>query len=269
MTTTTWNDLLHPGDATDFFSRRPACAFDPATHAYKPANAIWLAELSRLVYRHDKEEDAGPRTPTRLAFLEKAGLTQRQFFLSRETHTQAMLVESKGAAPFAVLVFRGTEQHISDFLVDLKLGEISFNSHDKKKTLHQGFTQALDSVWHDIDAALGKLPPACPVFYTGHSLGAALATLAAARRAPKAVYAFGSPRVGNQAFVDSLAGIAIHRVVDDADVVATIPPEIMDFRHAGNERRLHAPDSPFSLQHLFDPPKALADHAPINYVDRI
>lgn len=265
QTATSWQDLLHPGDATDFFSRRPLPPFEPGTNGYSPVNALWLAELSRLVYRHDVEENIPPPQPTRTSFLINAGFRQRQFFFSRETNTQAMLAEFDVAAPFAVLVFRGTEQTFKDYLVNLEIGMPPLEQ--SKIRVHDGFAKALDSVWREIDAALARLT--CPIFYTGHSLGAALATLAAARRAPKAVYTFGSPRVGNQAFAASLGNIPIHRIVDDGDIVATLPPEAMGFRHVGTEHRLVAPESKFSLRHLFDPPKPLADHAPVNYVDRI
>lgn len=265
QTTTSWQDLLHPGDATDFFLRRPFPAFDPTTSVYSPANALWLAELSRLVYRHDTEEESPPPQPTRTSFLVNAGFKQRQFFLSRETGTQAMLVEFGGTSPFTILVFRGTEKNIKDYLTDLEIGK--FLLARNKKDAHAGFTEALDSVWSKIDAALAQLN--CPIFYTGHSLGAALATLAAARHAPSAVYTFGSPRVGNQAFIASLCNVPIYRIVDDEDVVTTVPSEALGFRHVGTELLLIAPRQKFFLNHFFDPPKLLADHAPINYVDRL
>lgn len=265
QTTTTWQDLLHPGDATDFFSRREFSPFDPNANGYNRDNALWLAELSRLVYRHDKEENNPPPQPTQTSFLQKAGFTQRQFFLSQKMDTQAMLVEFGGPIPFSVLAFRGTEQSFKDLITDLKTGIPPFGKPEI--VVHKGFQEALDSIWNEIDSALALL--SCPVFYTGHSLGAALATLAAAKRLPQAVYTFGSPRVGNRAFVSSLGDIPIYRTVDDKDIVTFLPPEIMGFRHAGTEHRLIAPSSVFSLRQLFDPPKLLADHAPINYVDRI
>lgn len=101
------------------------------------------------------------------------------------------------------------------------------------------------------------------------SVGAALATLAAAKHPPKALYTFGSPQVGNQAFVNSLPNIPIHRVVDDQDIVTTLPPVFVNFQHAGKEHKLPAPKKNFSLHHLFDPPKRLDDHTPINYVERV
>lgn len=265
QTTTTWDDLLHPGNATDFFSRREFPVFDLNANGYSHSNALWLAELSRLVYRRDAEESNPPPEPTRTSFLVNAGFKQLIFFISRKTNTQAILIESIGTPVFAVLIFRGTEQTINDFITDIKIGIPPFGKIEP--IVHKGFQQALDSVWCEIDKALAQL--SCPFFYTGHSLGAALATLAATRRTPKAVYTFGSPRVGNHGFAASLGSTPIYRIVDDEDIVTTVPPEAMGFRHVGTEHRLIAQKSSFSLQHLFDPPKSLADHAPINYVDRI
>lgn len=97
--------------------------------------------------------------------------------------------------------------------------------------MHEGFKETLDSVWDDISAELAMLQ--CPVFYTEHSLGATLATLAAARRAPATVYTFGSPRVGNLAFAHSLANIPLYRIVDGEDIVTALPPEEFGFVHVG------------------------------------
>jgi triacylglycerol lipase len=271
MPTTTWQDLLDPGGATDFFSRREFPPFEPEAAAeYNHANALWLAELSRLVYRHDVEEDKPVPQPTRTSFLEKAGLKQRAFFVSLKTDTQAMLIEPMVSPPFAVLVFRGTQKNHKDFLSDIEFGILPLDPN--KVGVHKGFREALDSVWDEIEGELSTL--ACPVFYTGHSLGAALATLAASRHAPQAVYTFGSPRVGNEAFVASLRNLPIHRVVDDKDAAALLPPEALGFRHVGLLQLLMESESEENsflplLKDLKKPPKPLADHAPINYVDRI
>jgi len=268
--TTSWHDLLHPGDAKDFFLRQPFPSFDPAATAYNGGNALWLAELSRIVYRRDIEENVDLK-PTRTNLLAQAGFTQRAFFVSQETDTQAMLVESVAQPVFAALVFRGTEQKIKDFVTDLEIGHPPLAEGIPE--VHEGFEEALDSIWQEVDAALSAI--ACPVFFTGHSLGAALATLAATRCLPKAVYTFGSPRVGNDAFTTSLRNVPVYRVVDDQDVVTTLPPKALGFRHAGEATVLTDPHVNSLhgligwLRRLFKPPKPLADHAPINYVDRI
>jgi triacylglycerol lipase len=267
-TRTTWDDLLRPGNATRFFDRHPLPLFDPDTRAFSPANAWWLAELSRLVYRHD-EGESKPLVPTRRVFLEGVDLRTSEFWDVRKTGTQALLVQGEHPAPFAILVFRGTEQTVQDFVQDLSTFPRLIENTSMR--VHAGFLEALDSVWERIERRLDQVT--APLFFTGHSLGAALATLAAARRAPRAAYTFGSPRVGNADFVQSLADVPLYRIVDDADAVTLVPPEEIGFRHAGELHVLKEPERRRGvlarLRSIGDPPKPLADHAPINYVDRI
>jgi triacylglycerol lipase len=226
---TSWSDLLRPGDATDFFARvSPWPAFDPTAAAFSEANALWLMELSRLVYRHDVEEQSPPPQPTRASFLQRAGLRQHTFFQDTGTDTQAMLVEAIDRS-YSVLVFRGTEDP-SDLIQDLKAKPKPID-HGAIR-VHDGFQECFDSVWSSIEAALKTA--AQPVFYTGHSLGAALATLAALQRPPRALYTFGSPRVGNTAFASAVNATTVAlRIVDDRDVVTTVPPELIGYAHAG------------------------------------
>jgi triacylglycerol lipase len=269
-TTTTWKDLLEPGSAPSFFDLHPLPKFDPSAKGYAPANAWWLAELSRLIYRHDIEEDSAPPVPPRSSFLAKVGLRQVAFFNSGRIGTQAYLVQSDQPFPFAVLVFRGTEQRVEDFLTDLDAFREPLGGDSVR--VHEGFLRALDSVWQNMATELASI--SAPVFYTGHSLGGALATIAGSRLPrPRAIYTFGSPRVGNGAFAAALRDVAVYRVVDDSDAVTKLPPEELGFRHAGELH--HIRPSAFGglrwnpLGWFRHPPKPFADHAPINYVDRI
>jgi triacylglycerol lipase len=127
----------------------------------------------------------------------------------------------------------------------------------------------VDSVWDEIERQLTVL--SCPLFYTGHSMGAALAAIAAFRHPPQAVYTFASPRIGNDALVTSLAQVPIYRVVDDQDAVTLLPPKLLGFRHVGALQLLRGPEENRSFWDAIvtGPPKPLADHAPVNYVDRI
>ncbi|KAJ4956130.1 hypothetical protein NE237_012913 [Protea cynaroides] len=67
---------------------------------------------------------------------------------------------------------------------------------------------------------------------TGHSLGAALALLAADELStsapdmpPIAVFSFGGPRVGNRAFADRISknGVKVLRIVNSQDVITRVP----------------------------------------------
>lgn len=259
-----WRDLLYPGLAQDFFALRPMPSLDIQAREFHLGNALCCAELSRIVYRHDIEEDESPPLPHRSQLLQDAGFEQIAFFQDTATHTQAMLVRSL-SQNLAILVFRGTEQDIRDFLIDLEVGGLPIAQ--EATFIHRGFARAFDSVWPAIAEALARLN--CPVWVTGHSLGAALATLALANYPFSACYTFGSPRVGNQAFVDRLRDRPMFRVVDEDDLVCKVPIESMGFRHVGEAYLLKAAAQGLSWDILVNPVKGLADHAPINYLLRL
>jgi triacylglycerol lipase len=110
--------------------------------------------------------------------------------------------------------------------------------------LHRGFANALDSAWSPIEGAIAARPNTeQALFFTGHSLGGALALIAAERaeRDPAVnaratgVYVFGCPRAGGDAFFNShtpLFGDSTFRLVHGSDIVATVPPAGL-FRHVG------------------------------------
>jgi triacylglycerol lipase len=97
--------------------------------------------------------------------------------------------------------------------------------------VHRGFARGLQSVWAQVRAAVSAVG-ARPVWVTGHSLGGALATLAAVRLqrdegvTPAGTYTFGSPRVGNMDFYRAYAPIT-YRHVNNEDVVPHVPIEEM------------------------------------------
>ncbi|MGH9420098.1 MAG: lipase family protein, partial [Thermoanaerobaculia bacterium] len=185
---TTLKDLMNPGAAEDFFARRKMDPFDVTSDPrnFSLPNALWLMELSRLVYRREDPEPK-PHPSKRSKFLVTQNLEELKFFSEpgNTADTQAMLVRSTSAPKWAALVFRGTEQKPADVISDLLLSVPLLGLGD----VHRGFKHALDIVWDEIEKKLTD--PAledAPLFMTGHSLGAALATLAAARHKPRAVY---------------------------------------------------------------------------------
>jgi len=81
------------------------------------------------------------------------------------------------------------------------------------------------------------------VWLTGHGMGGVFALLAAAELlaeggAVAAVYTFGTPRAGDAQFVKALL-CPIFRVVNNLDVMATVPPP-WRWRHAGKQILINA-----------------------------
>jgi triacylglycerol lipase len=135
-----------------------------------------------------------------------------------------------------VLSFRGTEvKQKSDVLADLEAGknfEIDLIRGCAVGKVHHGFKQELEKIWPDIQVALKNNPG--NLYVTGHSLGAAMATIAAGRLQSRVIslVTFGSPRVGTQEFVDYLQ-VNHYRVQNNNDAVTKVPFWLMGFRHHG------------------------------------
>ncbi len=247
--------------------------FEPHEAPYSPVNALWLAEVSRLIYRRDVPGEAEKRDDV----LARVGWRERRYIDHGCVQCALLGPRDASAAPCTVLVFRGTcgrahwRANLNTLLCDCSSGG----------RVHRGFAGALDQAWPQIEAALNE--GAGPLFYTGHSLGGALAVLAAARKPPRAVYVFGCPRVGDAGFVKAMCNVPVYRIVNNRDLVAAVPPTLgpLAFRPHGELRRIqrdstvevnptgrqrgtqrHAGDTRARL----DPPRCLADHAPINYV---
>ena len=137
--------------------------------------------------------------------------------------TQAILVS---CSEFIAVAFRGTE---ATSLKDIKadLNAISREARTEGR-VHTGFDDGFIAVEGEIQARLdtGEFDSR-PLFITGHSLGGALATLAAKRLKHNggiaAGYTFGSPRVGDDKWVAGLKA-PVYRIVNAADCVTMLPP---------------------------------------------
>jgi hypothetical protein len=115
-------------------------------------------------------------------------------------------------------------------------GHFFFQAAKAGGRVHSGFADAFAQISECLDAILALRTPNQKLWLTGHSLGGALATLAAAHIGSEAIhglYTFGSPRVGDSAFTAVLPKRGHHRFVHRDDWVPQIPPEFLGFVHRG------------------------------------
>lgn len=101
-----------------------------------------------------------------------------------------------------------------------------------------------DQMFKAVNTLKSKYPTA-GVVITGHSLGAAMATFAAAAIKTTynfdrfTFYTFGSPRVGNKVFSDYIFNLfpdgEYSRITHYNDMVVHVPAHFMSFQHAGDE----------------------------------
>jgi hypothetical protein len=132
-----------------------------------------------------------------------------------------------------IIAFRGTSS-TTNWLSDINAVQKKFKYLKEDCLTHRGFTDIYSSARDGITAALGKLSPDKTLYITGHSLGAALATLCAADIASNTAYSaprlytYGSPRVGDPAFANAFGKYVRSslRFANLFDVVTYAPPTV-------------------------------------------
>ena len=260
----TRTSLFQPGLATDFFQ-----------HGEIRTDDALCAEMARLAYVKGE------------AALRK--------FLARRRFDLVALIDVDGSQAFVaddgavrVVAFRGTEpDDPSDIFADARFLLVSW---ERGGRVHDGFLKTLDVIWSVVQPHLASPRR---LLFTGHSLGAALATLAASRHRPAGLLTFGSPLVGDADFGRTLDGLLHHRYVDCCDLVTRVPPpELFDYRHTGERRYLdrrgdlrpditndetqqdrRAARTKYFFEHALVfgkvPTRDLADHTPVNYLSAV
>ncbi len=201
--------------------------------AYSDRMAWIMAHMAKLAYIKFEE------SPLEVEHLEYC-LASGWFNLIKtfnKNGTQAFLAKND---EFAVLAFRGTQpSKWEDVRTDLRV--IKLRTVNGK--VHIGFKSAFDDVKDAITAELRKHLGDMPLYITGHSLGAALATVAAQEMEEEfndqvaACYTFGSPRVGDGKYEKSIK-VPFYRIVNATDIVTLIPFLLGSFVHVGDTRYL-------------------------------
>ncbi|MBT9317797.1 lipase family protein [Leptothoe spongobia] len=207
-------------------------------HHYNTGLALSMAKTSMLVYQDIRYV---------LEILELWGIKDTrddfQYFNDKEYDTQAFIFRTDNCI---VLAFRGS-QEIRDWYTNFSTklrkftirreGQTTISSY--KGRVHTGFFLGWASVEKGVLAQIknwqnelnpGEALP--PLLITGHSLGGALATMAAASLQDNNIsvaglYTFGQPRVGDRSFTRQLNANLVGKVfrfINNNDVVPHVPP---------------------------------------------
>ena len=193
--------------------------FDSSAAGYLTRNATWMAQMSALAYQG--KDLVGKQ-------LKGWGFTLVSEIADPDTDTNGFIASRDNVL---VVAFRGTSS-FRDFITDGDIRRVRPEWGASGK-VHGGFNGALDGAWPQLIAKLG--PPTVhqkEIWLTGHSLGAALAQLAALRLTlegytVRRVYTFGTPLIGDTEFVadyDRRLGEHSYPHVNNKDVVARLPP---------------------------------------------
>jgi triacylglycerol lipase len=187
-------------------------------------NCHEMAQMAGIAYLDGKEAAKE---------FKKLGYGKHKFFERDGAQCHAVWNERR-----YVLCFRGTEpDELSDVLADL-------NAFPDKGIMggyvHNGFQNEVEKLWPDLKAHYEKNGAKKEFFITGHSLGGAMSTIAASRFSDNVdcLYTYGSPRVGTRGFIKTIK-CPHYRHVNNNDIVTSVPPALMLYRHHGTLRYIN------------------------------
>jgi V8-like Glu-specific endopeptidase len=230
-----------PVPAAAFMARFSVSSLSSETFDWKAA--LCLALASSLSY----SSQANVESTARNAW----GLQSCRFI--EKDDTQCFVASS---ADRVLIAFRGTES-VGDWMANLN----TLSTSQSYGSVHRGFHTGFSVVRPQIEQELKSFSDRAIVL-TGHSLGGALATIAAAEWRGvfpvTAIYTYGQPAVGKgrfPAFMRQHYAGKFFRIVNNDDVVPQVPPT---YQHVGRlfrfdasghvKTRTEAPDGGLELE---------------------
>ncbi len=192
--------------------------------------ALLLAELSSIAYLHPHETQEAAK---------QLGFDNTVYY-----DNDGSQAYSFANAADIVIAFRGTEPNEwNDIKADMDATKALAETVGH---VHRGFKKEVDDLWPELEQMLlsNKGNLAKKLWFTGHSLGGAMASICAGRcllshidTQPEQVHTFGSPRVGTKRYINH-AKVDYYRWVNNNDLVTKSPPVWLGYRHAGKEMYL-------------------------------
>jgi triacylglycerol lipase len=205
------------------FSRKLTTGIENLSFGKK---SLLFAELSRIAYsnKEDATKDAIDLGFTNVTFYDSNGSQSFKFMNEYDI----------------VILCRGTEKAFSDIKTDIECYPIFLRK--ERYRVHYGFNQYVNDIWKTISTDISKKENfEKNLWFTGHSLGAAMSTIMAKRCSendkliePKEIYTYGSPRVGWYGFVKK-CNVTHYRWKNDNDIVTGFPSQLLGYQHHGIE----------------------------------
>jgi hypothetical protein len=132
-----------------------------------------------------------------------------------------------------IICFRGTEvTQFADIKADLEFLKVYESGWGM---VHEGFHEGLNEVFEAVLKSVSNILTTQKLIFTGHSLGAGLATICMARMGDveSELYTFGSPRVGDKGFSEAFKYQLpnCYRFRNHNDLVTRIPK--IGYHHVG------------------------------------
>lgn len=219
---------------SDYIFQADIKKFDAKSTLYNGENALLLADCAKLVYK--------PEADIEKALKNNWQLSKFKFFDGESTQAFAAGNES-----VIIVSFRGTEIFkVADIMSDVKLTFADTGIENLPGKVHSGFKDALHEIWTDLLAILKQFQDnQQTLWFCGHSLGGALATLAVAELIGNGIaevnglYTIGQPRVGDSKFAKhfdlSVKGKCF-RFANNNDAVPQLPlwSILFKYTHIGN-----------------------------------
>ncbi|MEI3652272.1 MAG: lipase family protein [Dolichospermum lemmermannii FEM_B0920] len=200
--------------------------FEPKATKYSAKNAYFLGKAAQLAYQ--------PLQVVENVVKNDWTMPNVRFIDKQETQCFVAGDDEK-----IIISFRGTEPcKIQDLMSDLKL---RFTDHPLGK-VHRGFLKAIDYAWADTIKTIQEFQTKeQTIWFTGHSLGAALATLGVAKmydtnKPVHGLYTFGQPRTGDSKFAENFDlkyKSSSFRFVHNNDIVTRVAPSALGYKHIG------------------------------------
>ncbi len=215
--------LIPPPKVFSYLDAALSLPFESRAEAFSAVNASWLADISLLTY------EAADR---QAQVLRGAGFSHVLHVDGTENGCHGVIA---GNDACVVIAFRGTRiKSFRDVVTDAQMAP---SPEPGLGHVHSGFRKSLNEVWDTAVQHLRRPELDCGpgaarrLWLTGHSLGGALATLAAARLPHAAgLYTFGCPKVGDVEFHREFnrRNVATNtfRFVHARDAVVHLPPSL-------------------------------------------